>query len=179
MAHSGRFSLSLRILAVLAAAPNEMHTSSEIAEELAESAVVIRRVFLLLERGGLIEQRRGRKGGAKLKAAAQKIGVGDVYLAAEGDWLLSGDRSVSTLLEQAREDGLVAMNETTFAQILKRMGKKSISASRTDRQFAKVSRQAGDSERGLARGDKSFAVGVRGTLRSLIPTTSVRSGSYA
>ncbi len=178
MAQSGRFSLSLRILAVLAAAPDAMHTSTAIGEKLSESAVVIRRYFLLLEKKGLIEQRRGPGGGAKLKAAAQEIGLGDVYLAAEGDWLVFADSSISGLLERAREDGVSAMNEVTLAQVLKRMGRKRISGSQGDRKLAKRPKRGGDSVK-LARKGSNFAAGVRGTLRSLVPAVEVRSSSYA
>src|SRR5271163_440269 len=67
MAQSGRFQLSVRVLAVLASEPDAMHTSSAIAEALKESAVMVRRTFLLLQKAGLIVQRKGPHGGAKLK----------------------------------------------------------------------------------------------------------------
>jgi DNA-binding IscR family transcriptional regulator len=52
MAQSGRFQLSVRVLAVLASEPDTMHTSSAIAETLKESAVMVRRTFLLLHKAG-------------------------------------------------------------------------------------------------------------------------------
>jgi DNA-binding IscR family transcriptional regulator len=121
MAQSGRFGLSLRILAVLAAEPGIMHTSAAIAEELTASAVMVRRCFLLLHKGGLIEQRKGPNGGARLKLPAKQIGLGDIYLATEGDWLILGDPSLAGLLKRVRAEGVLAMNETTLAQLLKRM----------------------------------------------------------
>jgi DNA-binding IscR family transcriptional regulator len=124
MAQSGRFSLSLRILTVLAAAPDTMHTSAAIAEELSESAVMVRRCFLLLQKRGLIEQRKGPHGGAKLKVPAKQIGLGDVYLATEGDWLIHGDPAIAGLLKRVRAEGVLAMNETTLAQTLKRLRRK-------------------------------------------------------
>ena len=87
MAQSGRFQLSVRVLAVLAREPDAMHTSSAIAEELKESAVMVRRTFLLLHKAGLIVQRKGPNGGAKLKLPPKQIGLGDVYAAAEGEWM--------------------------------------------------------------------------------------------
>ena len=84
MAQSGRFQLSVKVLTVLAGAPEKMHTSAAIAEELKESAVMVRRAFLLLHKAGLIEQRKGPNGGAKLKVAAKQIGLGDVFVATEG-----------------------------------------------------------------------------------------------
>lgn len=102
-----------------------MHTSAAIAEELNESAVMVRRCFLLLQKSGLIEQRKGPHGGARLKLPAKQIGLGDVYLATEGDWLMLGDPSISGLLKRVRAEGVLAMNETTLAQMVKRMKKSS------------------------------------------------------
>jgi DNA-binding IscR family transcriptional regulator len=100
-----------------------MHTSAEIAEQLTESAVMVRRCFLLLHKKGLIEQRKGPHGGAKLKLPAKQIGLGDVYLATEDDWLLLDDPAIASLLKRVRDEGVLAMNETTLAQMLKRIRK--------------------------------------------------------
>ena len=127
MAHSGRFGLSLRILTVLASEPEAMHTSAEIADKLSESAVMVRRCFLLLHKKGLIEQRKGPHGGARLKLSPKQIGLGDVYVASEGDWLALDEPAISGLLRRTREHGLDAMNETTLAQVLKRIKKKTAS----------------------------------------------------
>jgi DNA-binding IscR family transcriptional regulator len=123
MAQSGRFALSLRILTVLASEPGTMHTSAEIAGSLKESAVMVRRCFLLLHKQGLIEQRKGPHGGARLKLAPKQIGLGDVYVATESDWLAVEDPAISGLMKRVREDGMDAMNETTLAQMLKRVRK--------------------------------------------------------
>jgi len=138
VAHSRRFSLSLRILAVLGTAPNAMHTSAAIAKKLSESAAVVRRHFRLLEKSGFIEKRRGYKGGARLKAASHEIGVGDVYLAVEANWLASNDPTISRLLKRAREEVVVVMNETTLAQILKYMKRGPISPSKGEPTSSKV-----------------------------------------
>ena len=123
MAQSGRFGLSLKILTVLASEPGTMHTSAAIAEELTESAVMVRRCFLLLHDRGLIEQRKGPNGGARLKLSPKQIGLGEVYLATERDWLVLDDPAIDGLLKRVRAEGLEAMNETTLAQMLKRMRK--------------------------------------------------------
>jgi DNA-binding IscR family transcriptional regulator len=102
-----------------------MHTSAQIAEHLAESAVMVRRCFLLLHKEGLIEQRKGPHGGAKLKLPAKQIGLGDIYVATEHDWLILDDPTISGLLKRVRSEGLLAMNETTLAQMLKRIKKHS------------------------------------------------------
>jgi DNA-binding IscR family transcriptional regulator len=101
-----------------------MHTSAAIAEKLTESAVMVRRCFLLLHKKGLIEQRKGPHGGAKLKLAPKQIGIGDVYVATEDDWLVLDDPTIAGLLKRVRAEGLLAMNETTLAQMLKRIKKR-------------------------------------------------------
>jgi DNA-binding IscR family transcriptional regulator len=125
MAKSGRFGLSLRILTVLAAQPETMQPSAVIAEKLAQSAVMVRRCFLLLHKRGLIEQRKGPNGGAMLKLPAKQIGLGDIYAASEGEWLVADEPAIAGLLKRAREDGVQAMNETTLAQVMKRIRKNS------------------------------------------------------
>ena len=95
MAQSGRFGLSLRILTVLASEPDAMHTSAEIAAKLSESAVMVRRCFLLLHKKGFIEQRKGPHGGARLKLSPKQIGLGDIYVATEGDWLAISEPTIN------------------------------------------------------------------------------------
>jgi DNA-binding IscR family transcriptional regulator len=123
MAQSGRFQLSVRVLTVLASEPDAMHTSGAIAEELGESAVMVRRAFLLLHKAGLIEQRKGPHGGAKLKVPAKQIGLGDVFVATEGEWLHLEDKSVAALMKKVRGDAVAAMNEHSLAGVVKRMKK--------------------------------------------------------
>lgn len=118
--------MCVRILAVLAAGPDEMHTSTAIAEELDESAVMVRRTFLLLQKAGLIVQRKGPSGGARLKVSAKSIGLGDVYAAAETEWMAREERKSSpldALLRSVRKDAVTAMNDTTLSQVVKRMRK--------------------------------------------------------
>ena len=102
-----------------------MHTSAAIADQLKESAVMVRRCFLLLHKKGLIEQRKGPHGGARLKLAPKQIGLGDVYLATENDWLQLDDPAIASLLKRVRDEGVLAMNDTTLAQIITRINKKS------------------------------------------------------
>ena len=126
MAQSGRFGLSVRVLRVLAGEPDTMHTSTAIAEALGESAVMVRRTFLLLQKAGLIVQRKGPSGGARLKLPAKQIGLGQIYAAAEGDWISFGDDespALASLEKRLRKDVLEAMNATTLAQVAKRATK--------------------------------------------------------
>jgi DNA-binding IscR family transcriptional regulator len=88
MAMNGRFDLGLRVLVLLADDPGNMHTSAAIAEALGESAVMVRRTFLKLHQAGFIAQRKGPNGGARLKVAPKEIGLGDVFAAMSGEWLV-------------------------------------------------------------------------------------------
>jgi DNA-binding IscR family transcriptional regulator len=123
MAMNGRFDLGLRVLALLAAEPEAMHTSQAIADELNESAVMVRRVFLQLHEVGFIVQRKGPSGGAKLKVAAKEIGIGDVFAATAGDWLGVEDKALASLMKKTSAHAVAAMNETTLAQVVKRLKK--------------------------------------------------------
>jgi DNA-binding IscR family transcriptional regulator len=85
--------------------------------------VMVRRTFLLLHKAGLIEQRKGPHGGAKLKIPAKQIGLGDVFEAAAGDWMSLDDKAVSTWIKKVRADAVSAMNEHTLAGVVKRLKK--------------------------------------------------------
>ncbi|HTF66400.1 MAG TPA: Rrf2 family transcriptional regulator [Edaphobacter sp.] len=124
MAQSERFQLSVRVLAVLAEEPGGMRTSAEIAEILKESAVMVRRAFLLLHKAGLIEQKKGPNGGAKLKLLPKQIGLGDVFAATSGDWLTVNDKAVTGLMKKVRDDAVEAMNEHSLAGVVKRLKKR-------------------------------------------------------
>jgi DNA-binding IscR family transcriptional regulator len=110
-------------LAVLAEKPEGMLTSAEIADTLKESAVMVRRSFLLLHKAGLIVQRKGPHGGAKLKISPKQIGLGDVFQATAGEWLNVEDRAVAGLMKRVREDAVEAMNEHSLAGVVKRLKK--------------------------------------------------------
>jgi len=114
-------------LGVLAGSPDRMQTSNAIAEELGESAVMVRRTFLLLQKAGLIAQRKGPNGGAKLLLSPKQIGLGDIYAAAEGEWMSlgAGDSGglLGGLMKKVRKEATAAMNETTLSQVVKRMRK--------------------------------------------------------
>ena len=84
---------------------------------------MVRRLFGVLHRAGFIMQRKGPSGGARLKQPAKSIGLGDIFIAIEPDWLVTNDSGLDTALARARKDALAAMNETNLATILKRRKK--------------------------------------------------------
>ena len=123
MAQNGRFGLSVRLLALLAQAPDTLHTSAALAEELGTGAVMVRRLFPALHKAGFIVQHKGPGGGAKLKVSAKAIGLGDVFKATERGWLHTGEKAVDSILKRAHVDAAAAMNETTIATVVKKMKK--------------------------------------------------------
>ncbi len=84
---------------------------------------MVRRSFLLLHKAGLIVQRKGPHGGAKLKVSAKQIGLGDVFAATSGDWINFDDKLLAGLMKKVREDAVEAMNEHSLAQVVKKMRK--------------------------------------------------------
>ncbi len=98
-----------------------MLTSAAIGEELGVSPVMVRRSFLLLQKGGWIIQRKGPNGGARLNVAAKQIGVGDLFAAVSGKWLADEHAGVESLLKKVRTAAVAAMNETTVAHVVKRL----------------------------------------------------------
>ena len=123
MAMNGRFDLNLRVLVLLAEEPGKMQTSAAIAEALGESAVMVRRAFLKLHEAGFIAQRKGPNGGARLKIAPKEIGLGDVFAATSRDWLMVQDTALGGMLKRVQSNAVKTMNETTLAQVVKRMKK--------------------------------------------------------
>ena len=124
MAHSERFQLSVRVLAVLASQPGAMHTSESIAGELKTNAVMVRRTFLLLHKAGLIMQRKGPHGGAKLKVPPKKIRLGNVFEATSGDWISVDDNSLVGLMKKVRAHAVDAMNAHSLTEVVKKMQSK-------------------------------------------------------
>ena len=120
---NGRFDLGLRVLLVLAEDPGKMHTSAAIAKALGTSPVMVRRAFLPLHKAGFIAQRKGPNGGARLDLSAKEIGLGDIFTAMTGAWLVAEEKAVGSLLKRAEADAVRAMNETTLAQVVKRLRK--------------------------------------------------------
>ena len=84
---------------------------------------MVRRTFLLLHKAGLIVQRKGPHGGAKLKLPAKQIGLGNVFEATAGDWLNLDDKGVDGWMKKVRGDAVAAMNEHSLAGVVKRMKK--------------------------------------------------------
>ena len=114
---------------MLAEVPDVMLTSAAIAEKLNTSPVMVRRVFALLHGAGLITQRKGPTGGARLAKLAREIGLGEVYLCCASDWPVFAEKPLETALGKVRKEAVAAMNETSIATLAKKLKKESVSHS--------------------------------------------------
>jgi Rrf2 family protein len=84
-----QFSVSVHILAVLAAYPDTSVTSETIAESVDTNPVVIRRVMSHLRQHGLVDSRPGASGGWHLLHDPATINLRDVYRAISHENILS------------------------------------------------------------------------------------------
>jgi Rrf2 family protein len=78
---NSRLSLALHTLGHMAAEPDELQTSADIAAHAGTNPVVVRRVLGQLRQAGLLTSEKGHSGGWKLARAPEKITLADIYLA--------------------------------------------------------------------------------------------------
>lgn len=135
MAANTRFATGVHAMVLLAAEPDKLHTSEDIAGKLSINPVVIRRVFSLLHQAGLLESQKGPHGGSRLARSAKSITLADIYSALDGGELFhtaafsSGQSKVSSALKQVFRGAEVALREelkkTPLNALTKKSGKKS------------------------------------------------------
>ncbi|MBM3332207.1 Rrf2 family transcriptional regulator [candidate division WOR-3 bacterium] len=76
--------LGLHALAVIAAGPEPLTRTREIASRLKASAAHLAKVMVALERAGLVSGARGPAGGYRLNRAPRQITLREIYEAIEG-----------------------------------------------------------------------------------------------
>src|ERR1700733_3998415 len=81
MAVNTRFATGVHALLLLAAEPDVLQTSEDVARKLNTNPVVIRRVFSLLQQAELVESQKGPSGGSRLARSARDITLADIYRA--------------------------------------------------------------------------------------------------
>lgn len=135
MAVNTRFATGVHALLLLAAEPDVLQTSEDVARKLNTNPVVIRRVFSLLQQAELVESQKGPSGGSRLARSPKEISLADIYRA-----LNSGDVFHSTsahavpggklnhALGQIFRDAQKALEkelaQTSLSQLIKKAGKK-------------------------------------------------------
>lgn len=83
MAQNHRFALAVHSAGMIAFGDRMVVTSEAIARSVGTNPVVVRRVFALLVRAGLVEVRKGQNGGALLTRPPEQITLGEIYRAVE------------------------------------------------------------------------------------------------
>jgi len=89
MKRNSRLSLALHTLSHMAADPDRMRTSADIADHAGTNPVVVRRVLGKLREAGLLASEKGHAGGWRLARPAHSITLADIYLALD-ERLVSG-----------------------------------------------------------------------------------------
>lgn len=136
MAVNCRFATGVHVLVLLAAEPDTLRTSTEIAGKLDTNPVVVRRVLASLQQAKLIESQKGPTGGSRLLKTPKAISLADVYKAVETGPLFhtpnvraAGPGRVNAALERVFANSMVALHEELdgikLSQILKRVHKNS------------------------------------------------------
>lgn len=131
MALNSRFATGIHALLVLAAAPDKLHRSEDVALRLGTNPVVVRRVFSQLRQAGLILSQKGPSGGAKLTRTAAEITLRDIHQAVHPQRpnyaptlpseIQSALKGVFSAATRAFENELA---QTTLAQLAKKTTRK-------------------------------------------------------
>jgi Rrf2 family protein len=131
MAEKTRFATGVHALVLLAAEPDRLKTSEQIADRLGINPVVVRRIFSLLRRARLLESQKGPHGGSKLARGAKQITLAHIYRALDGGELFHTGRTgaqtakVSAALKRALGRAEEAMREELDKTTLNQIAKKS------------------------------------------------------
>jgi Rrf2 family protein len=134
MAINARFVTGIQALVLLAAEPEKLHRSEDVAHVLGTNPVVVRRIFAELQKAKLIESHKGPSGGSKLAAAAKEITLRDVHRALQPHGVLHAPQSsripgLASALKSVLNDASRALEkelaETTLAQLVKKAQKRS------------------------------------------------------
>ncbi|HUY81139.1 MAG TPA: Rrf2 family transcriptional regulator [Acidobacteriaceae bacterium] len=134
MALNARFVTGIQALVLLAAEPEKRHRSEDIAHKLGTNPVVVRRIFVELQKAGLIQSHKGPSGGSKLAMTAKEITLREVHRALHPQGVLQAPKSsgipgLAAALKGVLNDASRALEkeltETTLSQLAKKAQKRS------------------------------------------------------
>jgi Rrf2 family protein len=136
MAVNTRFATGVHALVLLAAEPDVLQTSEDVARKLNTNPVVIRRVFSLLQQAEIVESQKGPHGGSKLARPAKEITLSDVHRALDagelfhsGSFPAASHAKINSTLDQIFANVSKAVEkelaQTTLSQLAKKVLKKS------------------------------------------------------
>jgi len=131
MKRNSRLSLALHTLSHMAADPDRIRTSADIADHAGTNPVVVRRVLGNLRKAGLLTSEKGHTGGWRLARKPRDITLADVYLALDERLVAAGEanepaacsvehalhKKVSGVLEEIEESLVKRLAETSIAQV--------------------------------------------------------------
>src|SRR5579883_2819494 len=129
MAVNTRFATGVHALLLLAAEPDVLQTSEDVARKLHTNPVVVRRVFLQLQEASLVKSVKGPNGGTRLARSAKDITLAHAWRALDGGELfhVPPDGKINSFLEQEFKSVRKALEKelakTTLSQIAKKAGK--------------------------------------------------------
>ena len=133
MAINSRMASAAHIMCFIAFIGGEGTNSEAIARSLKTNPVVVRKILKSLENEGLVELRQGRNGGVSLSRGPDKITLGDIYRAVDGeDGVFSlrdevnercvvargGGRALALIFRSVDESVQRTFQETTLAGLL-------------------------------------------------------------
>jgi len=135
MAVNTRFATGVHALLLLAAEPDVLQTSEDVARKLNTNPVVIRRVFSLLQQAELVESQKGPSGGSRLARSSKEISLADIYRALNpGDVFhatsvhITPSGKLNQALTQIFKDAQKALEkeleQTSLSQLVKKASKK-------------------------------------------------------
>lgn len=131
MALNTRFATSIHALVVLAAQPDKLHRSEDVARSLGTNPVVVRRVFSLLGQAGLVLSQKGPSGGSKLARRPTDVTLRDIHRAVHpqsSQYAPSLPPSLQTALKGAFSAASRAFEQelahTTLAQLARKAARK-------------------------------------------------------
>jgi Rrf2 family protein len=134
-----QFSVSVHILAILAAYPNTPLTSETIADSVDTHPVVIRRIMAHLRQHGLVDSRSGASGGWHLLQAPASINLRDVYRAIRHENVLAMHQhpnpdcpigghireTLEPVFDEAQNSLETALGQFTISDVLEKVLEKS------------------------------------------------------
>jgi Rrf2 family protein len=134
MALNNRFVTSIHALVLLAAEPEKLHRSEDVARVLHTNPVVVRRIFLRLQGAGLIVSHKGPSGGTTLARKAKSITLRDIHRALHPEGLLPAPSvsgmprlrsALAAAFSSASREYENELDRTTLSQLVKKAAKRS------------------------------------------------------
>jgi Rrf2 family transcriptional regulator, nitric oxide-sensitive transcriptional repressor len=114
----------LRLLMLLAAEPERLHTIAEIARRHGVSRSHLMKVAMTLTKAGIVESLRGRSGGLRLARDPGSIGLGEVVRATEESFdvveCFDSDASTCRLTRACELKGVLHEAVAAFLAVLDR-----------------------------------------------------------